>query len=280
MILAAIHQFESIQKLKKAGVDAIIVGLNGVSIRSSVTLTRSELKVWKKTCKELDIKIYVNILKLFMEDEMDLVHDCLSYCKDLDIDGIYFADEGVLFEACQMKMQDRLVYQPETLITNHYDAGFYLNQGIQSVSLAHELSLDEIRGIAQIQPVEVLISGYFSILYSKRPLVTNYLAAVHEADIDGIGHRFDLIEQTRQDRMPIVQDEDGTNIYSERPIHSFRVIDQLKQMGIHRFRIDSIFMDDDWTIRQLTAYHQHALLDSGSDHWYYQETIRKKEEQQ
>ena len=95
---------------------------------------------------------------------------------------------------------------------------------------------------------------------------------------------YDLIEQTRDKRMPIVQDESGTHIFSEMPINSLQEMWDFTDVGMHRFRIDSLFFDDDWTVEILDLYDL-ALQgikitdDESTNRWYLEETIKKKEEQ-
>ncbi len=276
MFIVTIHDLKNIKKLKEAGADAIIVGVEDFSIRQSLTISLRDLKEVVLQCHALNLKLYVNALRFFMEDELNLLTEFLKTCKEAGVDGIYYSDEGVFYEAQKQGMESLLIYQPETLITNHMDIAFYLELGIQSVSLAHECSLEEILQMTeQTKEVEILISGYFSILYSRRMLVTNYLDAIKSNEK---GHKkvLDLIESTRQDRMPIVEDDYGTHIFSEAPIQSQKELPVLKDHGLYRFRIDSIFMDDDWTIRVLNAY-QNQLEVPGSNHWYYQKTMKKKE---
>ena len=276
MFIVTIHDVKNIQKLKEAGADAIIIGVEGFSIRQSLTIALEDVKEMVLLCHAQHLKCYVNALRFFMEDELDLLKEFLKTCKEADVDGIYYSDEGVFYEAQKQGMESLLIYQPETLITNHMDIEFYLELGIQSVSLAHECSLEEILQMTkQNKEVEILISGYFSILYSRRMLVTNYLDAIKSNEK---GHKkvLDLIESTRQDRMPIVEDDYGTHIFTETPIQSQKELPVLKEHGLYRFRIDSIFMDDDWTIHVLNAY-QNQLEVPGSNHWYYQKTMKKKE---
>lgn len=276
MFFVTIHDLKNIKKLKEAGADAIIIGVEDFSIRQSLTISLRDLKEVVLQCHALNLKLYVNALRFFMEDELNLLETFLKACKEADVDGIYYSDEGVFYEAQKQGMESLLIYQPETLITNHMDIAFYLELGIQSVSLAHECSLEEILQMTeQTKEVEILISGYFSILYSRRMLVTNYLDAIKSNEK---GHKkvLDLIESTRQDRMPIVEDDYGTHIFSEAPIQSQKELPVLKDHGLYRFRIDSIFMDDDWTIHVLNAY-QNQLEVPGSNHWYYQKTMKKKE---
>ena len=286
MIITTIHAIESIPSFAKAGIDAVVVSIPYFSIRNSNLVALEELPVWKKACKDNGILLYVNFLRFCMESDMKAMKEAMLALKEADVDGIYYADEGVLYEAIELDIADRMIYQPETLVTSHYDVDFYLDQGVQSVSLAHELSLDEILAIAKHTPnIEVLIHGFFSIMYSRRPLISNYLEVVDQEDQFQMNHRYDLIEQTRTERLPIVQDESGTHVFSAMPIQSFAEINKLAQAGISRFRIDAIFSDDKTTIKLASLYQKALageLIDeemNASNHLYHQETIKKKEEQ-
>ncbi len=277
MILSTIHEIKNIPRLKEAGADALIFGLDELSIRACRTFLWEQLPEIKACCERYQVKLYINALRFFMEDEMDLVRRFLKLAKELSVDGIYYGDEGFYQEAKAIGFEDRLVYQPETLITNSSDIDFYLGLGIQSVSLAHECTLEEIAAMTRNQKnVEVLISGYFSILYSRRPLLTNYKNQIHSNQIQ-TDRMYTLIESTRTARMPILEDRFGTTIYSEAPIQSFKELPILKEHGLSRFRIDSLFFDDEWTIQVLQAYKTKGDL-PGSNRWYYQKTMTKKEE--
>lgn len=275
MYISTIHQFESIPILKQNGIDAIIVGIPDFSIRNCNTVSLEDLKIWKKECDRNNLKLYINFLKLIHEQELEEVELTLSYLKEIKVDGIYFADEGILYIAKKLHMESICIYQPETLITNSNDILFYLNEGIQSVSLAHELSLEEIRKIAsKNHSFEILISGYYSILYSRRPLISNYFKAIQK---EKEKEQYTLIESTRTGKMPIMEDENGTYIFSEQPVESYDQLEELKKLNIERFRIDSIFFDDQWTIDVLGSYLEKKNYIPGCSKWYYQESIKKKE---
>ncbi len=276
MFITTIHDIKALPALKEAGAKGILVGIENLSIRALNQLSIHDLYEWKQICDKYELELYVNALKLMMDSDLDLVRHLIQTCIELKIDGIYCADEGVIYLGQELGYSS-MIYQPETLVTNHWDAQFYLDQGCKAVSLAHELSIDEIRSISKVKGIEILVSGYFSILYSRRSLLTNYLDAIHQS-LDDRSH-LDLIEQTRYDRMPIVEDDTGTHIFSEHPITSIQQYQDLQAMGIQRFRIDSIFKDDAWTIDVLKAYQEKRIVE-GSDHWYYQNTILKKEDPQ
>ncbi len=276
MFITTIHDKEALCALKQAGAKGIIVGIKNLSIRALNQLSIQDLYEWKQACDKVECELYVNALKLMMDSDLDQVRDLIQTCIDLQIDGIYCADEGLIYMAKEMGYPS-MIYQPETLVTNHWDVQFYLDQGCKAVSLAHELSIDEIRSISRVKGIEVLVSGYFSILYSRRVLLTNYFDAI-DKKIEK-ANNLDLIEQTRYDRMPILEDDTGTHIFSEHPITSIQQYQELLDMGIQRFRIDSIFKSDAWTVDVLNAYKEKRIVE-GSDHWYYQNTILKKEDPQ
>lgn len=276
LFITTIHDIKALSALKEAGAKGILVGIENLSIRGLNHLSIQDLYEWKKACDKYELELYVNAMKLMMDSDLEQVRTLIQTCLELKIDGIYCADEGVIYLGQELGYSS-MIYQPETLITNHWDAQFYLDQGCKAVSLAHELSIDEIRSISKANGIEILVSGYFSILYSRRSLVTNYLDAIHKT-LDGESDLY-LIEQTRYDHMPIVEDETGTHIFSEHPITSIKQYQDLQAMGIKRFRIDSLFKDDAWTIDVLNAYKENRMIE-GSDHWYYQNTILKKEDPQ
>lgn len=283
MLISTISTIESLPLFKEAGIDGVIVSIPHFSIRTLAKVSLEDLKDWKNECRRLDMELYINLTKFIMEEEIEELKNTLSFLKQVDVDGIYYGDEAVYYEAKQIGLENRLIYQPETLVTSFADVSFYEKLSLKAVSLAHELSLDEILMIASRSSlVEVLIHGYFSILYSRRPLVDNYL---HHIDKEYSTQHYELIESTREERMPILQDNEGTYIFSSHPLQSFHELLALKEAGIRRFRIDSIFMEEEEVLQAAKAYR--SILDQhqdpetislkGSNRWYKEKTIKKKE---
>lgn len=283
MLVSTISTIESLPLFKEAGIDGVIVSIPHFSIRTLTTVSLEALPIWKKACQSLNMELYINMTKFIMEEEIEELKNTLSYLKQIDVDGIYYGDEAIYYEAKQIGLENRLIYQPETLVTSFADVSFYESLGIKAVSLAHELSLDEIVTIAgHSSLVEVLIHGYFSILYSRRPLVKNYL---HYMNKEYSEKKYELIESTREERMPLIQDKEGTYIFSSQPLQSFQELSTLKEAGIHRFRIDSIFMEEEEVLQAAKAYR--SILDQqqdsktiflrGSNRWYREKTRKKKE---
>ena len=286
MFIVTVNSFDELKSLEQAQADGIILPVPHFSIRQNAFLDLDSLKEVTLRLKNQNIKVYFNLLKMLTQSDLEQAEKLLIMAKELDVDGLYIADEGWLEMAGQLNLIDRLIYQPETLIVNGMDADFYADLGLQAVSLAHELSIDEIEAIAADShaSLEVLIQGRYSWMYSRRKLITNYFDAIdlQEPVIDN--KAYDLQEATREGVMKIVENEAGTHVFADEPIASFSVMERLKKAGIQRFRIDTMFEDAEKGAACLHLYRQalngrlpEDTEQYGSDALYFSQTIKKKE---
>ena len=286
MFIVTVNSFDELKSLEQAQADGIILPVPHFSIRQNAFLDLDSLKEVTLRLKNQNIKVYFNLLKMLTQSDLEQAEKLLIMAKELDVDGLYIADEGWLEMAGQLNLIDRLIYQPETLIVNGMDADFYADLGLQAVSLAHELSIDEIEAIAADShaSLEVLIQGRYSWMYSRRKLITNYFDAIdlQEPVIDN--KAYDLQEATREGVMKIVENEAGTHVFADEPIASFSVMERLKKAGIQRFRIDTMFEDAAKGAACLHLYRQalngrlpEDTEQYGSDSLYFSQTIKKKE---
>ena len=286
MFIVTVNSFDELKSLEQAQADGIILPVQHFSIRQNAFLDLDSLKEVTLRLKNQNIKVYFNLLKMLTQSDLEQAEKLLIMAKELDVDGLYIADEGWLEMAGQLNLIDRLIYQPETLIVNGMDADFYADLGLQAVSLAHELSIDEIEAIAADShaSLEVLIQGRYSWMYSRRKLITNYFDAIdlQEPVIDN--KAYDLQEATREGVMKIVENEAGTHVFADEPIASFSVMERLKKAGIQRFRIDTMFEDAEKGAACLHLYRQalngrlpEDTEQYGSDALYFSQTIKKKE---
>lgn len=256
--IATPFAIEDIEKLKQAHADAVMISLASFSLRATAYFTLTDLPKIKALCVSLDMELYIQLNRFFYEQELTSLTKCMQILKDVDVDGIYFGDEGVLWIAQNLGMLDKMIYAPETLLTNSEDVNFYLEQGLHSVVLAKEITLEEVLLIAkhsQPQRLEMLIHGRLNMMHSKRHLLSNYL--------DFIGKDYQvkdktslyIMEETRDAHMPILEDESGTHVFSGYTLSCFEEITQLAQAEIGYVRIDGLFHDIDYVTFILQLYH-------------------------
>ncbi len=253
--IVTLHARDNIRQFKEAGAGELLLSVPFFSLRPAHLFALKELPALVKDIHACGLRAAINCTRLFMEEELPRLREFLCLLKELDVDTIYFGDEGVLYEAAQLGMENRLVYQSDTLVANSRDVRFYLEQGVQGVALAREITLQEICAIANAQPgCEVLVHGRFSIMHSRRFLLTSYYAFLGREQQVRERRDLRLREMTRTAQMPVIEDESGTHVFSEYTLESFAQIQALAAAGVSRFRIDSIFHDDDWALCALRDY--------------------------
>lgn len=242
-IITSAKRIEDIKKMKEAGVTGIIFSTPYFSTRADSYVEVEELPNIKELCEAIGIKMYVSLLRIFTDNETEKIKQHLLFLKSINVDGIYFSDLGVLFLAKQLQMEEKLIFNPDTLLTNSFDVNLYLQQGCQMVTLAKEITFDEICEIAQKAQgeVECIVHGRLNMFYSKRSLLSNYQE--HTGNERSLKNNYDLylIEQKRNDKFPVIEDDLGTHIFTGFTLCSINEVCDIVKSGVNNIRIEGIF---------------------------------------
>lgn len=239
---------------KDYNIEGVIVGLDRFSDRFNSYFTIDQLKEIIVLSKLNNLNVYVNLNVMIEEDEIDDLRHYLKELYKLELTGIYFNDFALLNIAYDLGMAHKMIYSADTLITNSLDALFYLKQGIKSVVVAKEITLNELIKMGQrCDNLELIIHGRINLSYSKRMFLTNYMNYINSDYPVKDNYHLTIKEETRDTRMPIIETKYGTSIYSDMSLCSFIEYDSLKALfsvGI----IDDIFMSKDELLDTLGAY--------------------------
>ncbi|MBQ6149160.1 MAG: U32 family peptidase [Oscillospiraceae bacterium] len=222
--------------------DGVIIGSRFVS---GYHLTLDDLETINIRCKAEGCKVYIVMDNFISEDERMSMYEYLEFINELEPDGIYFHDLGVFEAAGSCGLRSKLIYDGKTVLTNSLDSSFFLDQGIDSVVIARELTLDEIKQIVRRNDgkVDMQIFGHMRMSYSRRRFLTNYFKEIGK-EYDYLGREtLTLIEEKREYRMPIVEDEAGTMIYSDYILEMFSELPELRPY-LKRGIIDTLFIED------------------------------------
>lgn len=90
---------DAIVKLKEAGADELLVSVPFFSLRAARVFSCDQLAELSAKIHDAGMRIAVNCTRFFMEDELEQLRSFLRLLKEIDADTVYFADEGVLYEA-------------------------------------------------------------------------------------------------------------------------------------------------------------------------------------
>lgn len=208
--------------------------------------------------------------RYYFPSELSSLEQALQRIQKMDIVSIYFADPGLVPLAEKYGLKEKLIYRPETLMTNHKDIEWWNNQGIR-VSISPLLSLEEITSILRkTSGNELTIHGHLLMSISRRPLLSSYLEGTQNKT------NLTIVEKQREGHMPIYEDEYGTYIYSDFIQNSFGQIASFAKANVERFFIDSSFLEWEEVLKALETYQK--ILD-GSLVWKEDDTITDEWEQ-
>lgn len=290
-ILATLTEIKYLKSIKQAGADGIIF-CGPFSLRFAYDA--KEFHQIDQYCKENGLKRYIVIDSFISEQDKPHLYRYLDVLKHFDPDGIYFTDLGVLNCAQAYGLENKLIYDPDTLLSNSLDTAFYLKNNIGAV-LARELTLTELTKIIDRFPnkLDLQVFGHLKLSYSKRHFLTNYFKHFNmEADIT---ERKDLslVEESRNYRLPVVEDVYGTRIYSDYIFMMYKELVPLKAK-LKRAIIDGSFLSENLfmtAIRDVkslnsenAAYIEQALYnrfadESFSSGYLYRATVKVKEDE-
>ena len=289
-LLVTLSSIDNLSKMALCEVDGLVFG-GPFSLRFNYSL--NDIQKISDYCLEYGIKRYISIDTFVLEEDKVSLYDYFDFLKMLNPDGIYFTDLGVVSVADD-SLKDKLIYDPDTLITNSLDARFYLKQGI-GVVLSRELSLEEVLKIAQnnVGEVDMQIFGHLKMSYSRRKFLSNYFKHINK-EYDVCGKRsLKLVEENRDYALPIIEDKYGTRIYTDYILLMYKEFLDLKDL-LRRVIVDDTFINDEnlvfdviRDIKRLSYENCNFIKDNlinkykdetFSNGYLYQKTVMNKEE--
>ena len=239
--------------------DGIIVGSQ---FCSGYKYNIGDLRKIRTICKENGLKFYVEISNFISEDEKMDLFQYIYFLKNLDVDGIYFHDLAVYNVASSYDMTSKLIYDGQTVMCNSLDASYFLSKGINGVVLSRELTYNEVTNMVKANPnrLDMVVFGHLRMSYSRRKFLSNYFKEIDRDFENNSSRSLYLVEEKRDYKMPIIEDESGTKIYTDYIFEMYREFVELKPY-LKRAIVDSMFIDED-TILYVLNNHYHMNSDN------------------
>ena len=241
-------------------VQGIIVG----SLFSlSYNYTLNEIANINNYCKNKKIKIYITIDAFISEDDKANLYSYMEFIKDLNVDGIYFHDLAIYEVAGMYEIRDKLIYDGYSVMCNTLEATYFLSRGVDGVVISRELTFEEVNDIITMIPgmIDMQIFGYLRMSYSRRKFIRNYMKEIGKPYIYEESKNLSLIEEKRNYKMPIVEDQYGTRIYTDFILESMKEIPYLRN-NLRRGIIDTLFIDDENLILTILREYQRVTVEN------------------
>jgi len=239
---------------KEFGMRASAGNFDDESMRKAVELAHSMGK-----------RIYVTCNTLPREDELVRLPGYLEFLQDAGVDAIIAADLGVMAMVKRHAPNVKLHASTQLGVVNSATANMLYAMGADTVVLARELTLEQIRKLRQNTPselrIEAFVHGAMCVSFSGRCLLSNYMTG-RDANRGECAQpcrwKYHLVEEKRPGEYFEITEDNGTFILNSRDMRMIEHLQELADAGVSSFKIEGRMKSSYYTAVVTNAY-RHAI---------------------
>ena len=265
-LLSPAGDLERLRMALHYGADAVYLAGREFGMRSTaVSFDDSALRTAVETAHAKGAKLHVTCNTLPREDEIERLPDYLAFLQEIGVDALIIADLGVL------KLAER--YAPHVArhvstqfgVINSATANALYDLGADTVVLARETPIGDIRRIRKETPkelrIEAFVHGAMCVSFSGRCLLSNYMTG-RDANRGQCAQpcrwKYHLVEETRPGEYFEISEDGGTFIMNSRDMRMIEYLPELLDAGVDSFKIEGRMKSAYYTAAVTNAY-RHAL---------------------
>lgn len=239
------------------GADAVYIGAPRFGARSAAGNSLEDIKQLCDYAHQYEAKVHVTINTIIYDDELE---DTLKMIAELDkigVDAILLQDMGVLSEIRANNAWFRELHASTQCDTRTPEKAEWLrNQGFCRVVLARELSLEEIKAVADKNPglaLEVFVHGALCVSYSGVCYASEKCfgrSANRGECAQFCRMKFDLLDSNDEEI------EHQRYLLSLKDLCQIRHLKELADAGASSFKIEGRLKDINYVKNVVAAYNQ------------------------
>ena len=265
-LLSPAGDFERLVMAVRYGAGAVYLAGRAFGMRAAAAnFDNEELIRGIRYAHEHGVKVYVTCNTLPREDEMKLLPEYLEFLQDAGADALIIADLGVLAMAKRYAPKLALHVSTQLGVVNSGTASFLYDQGADTVVLAREVPIEQIREIRKNAPeglrLEAFVHGAMCVSFSGRCLLSNYLTdrdANRGQCAQPCRWKYHLVEETRPGEYFEITEDNGTFILNSNDLRMIEHLDDLIDAGVTSLKIEGRMKSAYYTAIVTNAY-RHAL---------------------
>lgn len=234
------------------GADVVYIGAPAFSARKSAGCSISDIAQVTQYAHTFGAKVYVALNTLLFDNEVDEAVDLAWQIYAVGVDALIVQDAALLSAS-----MPPIALHASTQMSNHTAPKvlFWQNMGIEQVVLDRELSLDEIRAIAQKTSVrlEYFVHGALCVSYSGRCYMSQAIC----------GRSANRGECSQPCRLPYtLRDAQGNILQKNKYLLSLRDNNQTDNLealidaGVSAFKIEGRLKGPDYVANVVLHYRQ------------------------
>ena len=265
-LLAPAGDRERLLMALRYGADAVYLAGQQFGMRSAaVSFSDEGVREAAALAHAQGAKLYVTVNTLPREEELRALPPYLEFLQDAGADALIIADLGVMALAKHHAPRLGLHVSTQLGVINSATARVLYDMGADTVVLARETPLADIRRIRDNTPpqlrIEAFVHGAMCVSFSGRCLLSNYLTG-RDANRGQCAQpcrwKYHLVEETRPGQYFEISEDGGTHILNSRDMRMIEHLPELIRAGVTSFKLEGRMKSAYYTAAVTNAY-RHAL---------------------
>lgn len=274
-LLAPAGNFISLRSVLENGADAVYIGLSEYNMRANAhNFTLDNLKEVSDIVKEYSAKSYLCSNIVLNQSLATRLQKQIPLISEAEIDGIILSDIGLIEVVVENGLEAHVSVQEN--ISNSFTLKTLKRLGAKRAILSRELSIFEIKEIAQKSPIEteIFIHGAMCMAISGRcflsnalykrsancgdclqPCRKNWTLTFDENQNDRVFNKSDVEDES----FIISKSYDGsyrTNFFSAKDMAMIEHIPELIETGVDSFKIEGRSRSPDYGAKVTGIYRE------------------------
>jgi len=251
-----VTELKSLDNISKYNVGVLILPTK-FSSYSDFVIKLEQLKQLEQLNLFNNKQIALKLDKIITEYELEQLELFIKQTINYSISYYIFTDMSVYYILRKYNLETKAVFFSKTINCSTYDIKEYNKLNIKCL-VSTELQLEDLIKISNLENNFIYTYGYFNIFYSKRKLLSLY-KQYSNLDYNPQNIKYNLLEETRKEYYPAIENNNGTFIYSSYCLLLFKELMQLNKNNY--FYIDSNFIEEDKLLNIINVYNK--LINNG-----------------
>lgn len=217
--------------------DGVILSPRELSVNVPYQFFYDDVIALTRQLKRENKKVFINLNKNFNDDDLRRLKIFLLKIKQHltgMVDGIFYYDIALVHLKEKYDLPFELVWAQEHMTNNYLTCNYWYSKGVKYAQLSNELMLSEIKEIHEHTDMQLVyqVFGYIPMFTSKRPLLSNYIDTYQ---LYRQGKDYNLYKEEKY--YPIVENRDGTVLYTPYMLNALEEYMELRDSGVLRYAI-------------------------------------------
>lgn len=245
-LLAPVGSFEKLKAAVYSGADAVYFGFKKFSARKNAqNFDLSEILEVVRFCHDFGVKAYVTLNTIVNDVEIEEVKSIICQLKEMGVDALIIQDLGILNVVKQVAPDFKIHASTQMSVHSLSGVRFLRELGFSRVVVAREMTLSEIEEVCKENiEIEVFVHGALCYCVSGQCLMSSMLG----------GRSANRGECAQPCRLPFSVSNPPTPDLSLKDLCAIDVLDSLKEVGVHSFKIEGRMKRPEYVAAATIAY--------------------------